>query len=294
MSNVESEAVPAKKHVFASSLNSASPPFYPSGSSSKEIPLTQKRDAQAGMTNQNVQPTVGDETFPTAQTSAMQRGKNVVDSMGMDKLYVDDKTSTHAGKPSNNLPLLSSGSSSVISNQSLQLRGQGRGINSLPQMSFQPSGSNNQVNRISPPAQLHASQRNLVQNRGQSSVQQFVQNPSSGSQVSSPPKAALNKSASDHGEVESPSEASKSKSALVAKAKGSVQGAGRGSFLYGGAQVMGPLGNLGSGTGDPNFPAFLPGKMFKFKEYKLKVKYDDFLAYLHYCRAVNFNSLIFS
>lgn len=48
----------------------------------------------------------------------------------------------------------------------------------------------------------------------------------------------------------------------MGKGKEGIQGSGRGSFLYGGAQVMGASGNMGVGHGDPNFPAtpaFLPG-----------------------------------
>lgn len=55
----------------------------------------------------------------------------------------------------------------------------------------------------------------------------------------------------------SPSESGKSNSALVGKGRGGIQASGRGSFPYGGAQVMGASGNMGSGHGDPNF-AFLP------------------------------------
>lgn len=265
-SNVESEAAPAKKHVFASSLNSASPPFYPSAStsSSKETALTQKRDLQPGTNNRRIHPVV-DESFSTAQSSAVQRGKSVVDSIGMDKLYINDSTATVAGKPSTTLqfPL---GSSSVSSSQSVQLRAQGRGITSLPQVTYQSTGASSQGNRISPPTQLHTpTQRNSVQNRGQPSLQtsgqQFAQNPGGGSQVSSP-KAVINKSLSESAETESLSESNKSKAALVAKGKGSVQGSGRGSFLYGGAQVIGASGNPGNGPGDQNFPAFLPVMQF--------------------------------
>lgn len=276
---MESEAVPAKKHVFASSLNSASPPFYPSSSSSKETPLTQKRDAKSGMSNRNVQSSASDENFSVAQSSAIQRGKSVIDSLGMEKIYIDN---TASGKPSTNLQFSPSGSSSMSSNQSLQVRAHGRGINSMAQMNYQPSGSNNQVNRISPPAQMHATQRNPGQSRGQSSVQQFAQNPSSSSQVSSPPNAAVNKSSFEPGEMESPTEASKSKTALVNKAKGNAQGTGRGSFLFGGAQVMGPLGNMSNSPGDQNFPAFLPGKAFSlFKHYNRKRACAGLLAELY-------------
>jgi hypothetical protein len=52
---------------------------------------------------------------------------------------------------------------------------------------------------------------------------------------------------------------------LVGKGKGIIQGNGRGSFLYGGTQVVGATGNIGVGHGDQNFsgtPTFLPGTFF--------------------------------
>ncbi|CAI9114076.1 OLC1v1014702C3 [Oldenlandia corymbosa var. corymbosa] len=263
-SNVASEAVQAKKNVFASSLNSASPPFYPSTSASKEIPLAQKRDVQSGTSNRRTHSS-GEQNFSTAQSSSVQRGKVAVDSIGMDKLYIDDSLSTVSGKPSTNTQF-PSGSTPMNATQPLPMRAHGRGMNSLPQMTYQPTGATSQGNRISPSNQFHPAKRNLVQGRGQPSFQasgqQFVPTTASGSQVSSPPKATLVKSSFETGEKETTSDISKSKAALVVKGKGAAQGSGRGSFLYGGAQVMGASGNLGSGPGDQNFPAFLPVMQF--------------------------------
>ncbi|KAF8117929.1 hypothetical protein N665_0008s0266 [Sinapis alba] len=50
--------------------------------------------------------------------------------------------------------------------------------------------------------------------------------------------------------------------ALVAKGKGTLQPSGRGSFMYGGTQFMGPGGGMAAGHGNPNFPAFLPVMQF--------------------------------
>jgi hypothetical protein len=60
-------------------------------------------------------------------------------------------------------------------------------------------------------------------------------------------------------------ESSKSRTALVGKGKGIIQGNGRGSFLYGGAEVVGATRNMGVGHGDQNLPGtptFLPGIVF--------------------------------
>ena len=262
--SADTASVPARKHVFASSLNSASPPFYPSGSSNKDITLTQKKDVQAGTVSRNLLPSVTDEKFSVPQSNSL-RGKNVLDSLSMAKLYIDDSSPSASGKPLTNLQMLPSGSSLGNTSQPSQSRVQGRGVAIPVQKAYQPAPHQNQVNRVSPPTQVNAVQRNSIQGRAQSSVQaaaqQLGQHPGIGSQASSPPKTAMSVNSYESGEVES-SETSKSKGALVSKGKSSVQGAGRGSFLYGGAQIMGATGNVAVSQGDQNFPAFLPGKAF--------------------------------
>ncbi|KAK7273931.1 hypothetical protein RIF29_14999 [Crotalaria pallida] len=110
----ESDPVPAKKQVFASNLNYASPPFYPSGSSNKEINPTPKRDVQTGTTSRSFRPT--NEDFSVPQNNPSLRGKNVVDSIGIDKLYIE--------KPMNNLHIPPSpGSSGFNASQAPHLRG---------------------------------------------------------------------------------------------------------------------------------------------------------------------------
>ncbi|XP_057514814.1 protein MLN51 homolog [Actinidia eriantha] len=264
-SNVESDIGPARKQMFGSSLSSASPPFYPSGSSNKEITLTQKRDVQAGTINRNLRSPVVDDNFSMPESSTMMRGKNVAGSSSMEKLYINDSISPIVGKSSSVLQLPPSGSSLVNTTQPLQPRAHGRGLASSGQMTFQPGAPHNQVSRASPPPQLHAAQRSHAQSRVQpslqASVQQLGQRPGSGSQTSSPPKAALSIKSFESGELESPPESSKLKTALVEKGKGGVQVSARSSFMYGGAQIMGASGNMGSGHGDQNFaasPAFLP------------------------------------
>ncbi|KAA8540431.1 hypothetical protein F0562_024650 [Nyssa sinensis] len=211
-----------------------------------------------------------DESFSMSQSNAMVRGKDIADSIGMDKLYIDDSISPVAGKPSSSYQQLPpSGSSLINTTQSSHSRAQGRGLPPTGQMNFQPTMPRNQVNRVSPPIQLNTIQRSPVQSRvqpsSQASAQQLGQCPGSGSQASSPPKAVPSINSFEPGELDSPPESSKSKTALVGKGKGSVQGSGRGSFLYGGAQVVGASGNMGGGHGDQNFPptpAFLPVMQF--------------------------------
>ncbi|EEF34184.1 protein MLN51 homolog [Ricinus communis] len=266
-SNTESDQVPpARKN---SSLSSASPPFYPSGSSNKDVTLTQKRDVQVGSTSRNPPTSVVDESFSMQQASALMRGKNIADSIGVDKLYIDDSVNSTAGKPLNSMQMQPSGSSLANTMQSSQSRAQGRGVAISGQMTYQSNPLQNQVNRVSSATQPHPVQRNPAQNRVQPSVQapglQLGQRSGSGSQASSPPNTALSINSYEPGDAENSSESSKSRGALVGKGKGSIQGSGRGSFMYGGAQVMGATGNMNVGHGDQNFPgapAFLPVMQF--------------------------------
>ncbi|KAK4410573.1 protein MLN51 [Sesamum angolense] len=258
MPNAERQVALPRKQVFASNLNIASPPFYPSGSSTKDNSVRNKRNAHASSINRN-QPSV-----TMAQSSGVLHGKNIVDSIGLDKLYVNDSLSAIAGKPANTMQMQLSGPLAINSIQQ-QLSNQGRGTAPLTQMAYQPAVSNTQV-RFPAPNQLQDAQRNPGQGREQISMQasghQFQQRVSSASQTSSPPKATGVVNAVESVELESISESSKSKIALVPKGKGSEQSSGRGSFLYGGAQIMGTSGNMGSVHGDQNFPAFLPVMQF--------------------------------
>ncbi|XWS20341.1 hypothetical protein CRYUN_Cryun31cG0093100 [Craigia yunnanensis] len=262
--NAETALDPSRKYIFASSLSSASPPFYPSGSSNKDITLTQKKGVQAGSMRRNLRPSVTDENFSRSQSNSL-RGKNVLDSLSMAMLYIDDSGTSASMKPLTNMQMLPSGSSLGNTSQPSQSRVQGRGAAIPGLKAYQPAPHQNQVNRVSPQTQVNAVQRNHVLGRAQSSVQaaaqQLGQHPGIGSQASSPPKTAMSVNSYESGEVES-SETSKSKGALVSKGKSSVQGAGRGSFLYGGAQIMGATGNMAVSHGDQNFPAFLPVMQF--------------------------------
>lgn len=244
--NVDHEPSGAKK--VASNLNSASPPFYPSASSSKDVPLTQKKEAQAGNHNRNIHPSAVNHNVSMSHSTSSLRGKNVIDSMDMDKLHINNSVSPARGKPLNN-------ASSVGASQMTQSRAQGRSVAPSGPPVFQPPQTNNQVNKVSLSAG-QASQRMPVPSRGQTSLQtpgqQPVQRPPGGPQ-SSPPKAGLVTKTYEPGNFESPLESGNSK--IVVAGKGSTQGTGRGALVYGG----GPGGNMGSG--DPNVPAFFPGNI---------------------------------
>ncbi|PHT47338.1 hypothetical protein CQW23_11546 [Capsicum baccatum] len=264
VSNLENDAVAAAKQGFVSSLNSASPPFYPSSSSAKEITMTHKRELQTGTSSRSGHPSALGDSSTAAQSTSVLRGKNASDSVSLEKLNFSDHITAVASKVSSGLQL-APGSSTMSPTQSQPLRGQGRGFNAMPNVNYHSRVISNQFNRVSQPTNLPSTQRNPVLGREQPSFQatshQFAQRSGTRSQGSSPPKTG--QSIPETGEFESSSDSSKSKSAMVAKGKGTIQSTGRGSVLYGGAQVMGAPGSMGSG--DQNFPAtpaFLPVMQF--------------------------------
>lgn len=267
-SNADSDPVPASsKKQVSSNLNYASPPFYPSGSSNKEINPAQKRDAQIGSTSRNIRPVVMDEIFPVQQNNAVHRGKNVVDSINMNKLYIDESINPSVGKPLNNVQMAPPGSSGVNATQSPLPRpaGNGRGMPIPLQMNYLPAPSHSQANNVSA-AQFQAVQRSSAPGWTAASVQATAplsgHRPGSGSRSLSPPKTSASNNSLDSGEMDAVSESDKVKGALVGKGRGGPQGTGRGSFVYGGPQVMGAAGNVGVNHGDPNFPTFLPVMQF--------------------------------
>ncbi|KAB5563939.1 hypothetical protein DKX38_003993 [Salix brachista] len=261
VSNTESDQLSTRKN---SSLSSASPPFYPSGSSNKDTTLNQKRDIHGASTSKNLRTPAIDENIPMQQQSVLVRGKNIADSVSIDKLHIDDSITLPAGKPLSNKQM-PPGSSVVNSITSSQSRVQGRSVAMSDQMTYQGAPQHNQINKTSPTALIHSLQQIPAPNCIQPPAQQLVQRPSSDSQASSPPKTASSLNSFEGGEAETAVESSKSRTALVGKGKGIIQGNGIGSFLYGGTQVVGASGNIGVGHGDQNFsgaPTFLPVMQF--------------------------------
>ncbi|XP_010937402.1 protein MLN51 homolog isoform X2 [Elaeis guineensis] len=270
-SSMQPEQVIPRKHVFASSLSSASPPFYPSGSSNQEISMIQKGNAQTGSANKTLSSSVQmEDNFPPSQSSSLLRGKMVVDSVSQDRLYVDDSLRQVAGKTMASSPLQSSGFSLLSTNagQSSNSRVHGRGL-SISGLANSPSAASlNQAARIPAQTQPPTAQQRPVQTPNQPALriptQQLGQRPGSGNQASSPPQPQSANS-SEVGETDSPPGSSKSRTALVGKGKTSNQGAARGGFLYSGAQVIGATGSMGLAHCDQNFPgtpALLPVMQF--------------------------------
>ncbi|KAJ8539261.1 hypothetical protein K7X08_013513 [Anisodus acutangulus] len=232
VSDLEKDALMAAKQRFMSRLNYDSPPFYPSSSSSKETIITQTE----------MQTETSSHSTASSQSTAIFR-KNLNDSLGINKLNIDDFIPAVAGKPSSSLQLPLGLSSSINSTHSQALRGQGRGCNASPHRNYQsPASQQGQP---------------FLQVTGQ----QLEQQSGTGSQVSSLPKTAQPMNTCEPAELEFSSESIKSTSCMVAKGKYSLQGAGRGY----GTQTVGAPGNMGSGHSNQNFsgtPTFLPVMQF--------------------------------
>ncbi|XP_038897664.1 protein MLN51 homolog isoform X2 [Benincasa hispida] len=231
------------------------------GTSGKNIPKVEKREVQAGLPEKNMY----DDSRSLPQSSVMVDGKHVVDAVAMERIYINDSTNPSLGNP---LSKPSSGSSVINNAQIPQSRPHGRGA-VVGSTGYPPASLHSQVNKVSLPTQSHGVARTPAQPRVQSAVQvpvqQLGQRPGSGSQSSSPPKTSTSVNSLESGEGDSSSESSKLKTALVGKGKGVAQGIGAGSFIYGGAQIMGTSGNMNINHGDQNFPhtpAFLPVMQF--------------------------------
>ncbi|GLT95710.1 hypothetical protein SLE2022_133770 [Rubroshorea leprosula] len=78
------------------------------------------------------------ENIPTSQANAL-RGKGIVNSISIDKLYINDSSTSATGKPSTNFQMLASGSSLAGSSQASRV--QGRGLAIPRQMAYQAISS---------------------------------------------------------------------------------------------------------------------------------------------------------
>ncbi|KAL9678476.1 hypothetical protein QQ045_016320 [Rhodiola kirilowii] len=242
-STVTYEAAPGTKNLVASNLNSASPPFYPSGSSSNDQNLATKKDVQPPKTDRNHQ-----------QFSVDQ-------SLGLNKLYLGET----GRKPSNSSHVQPSGLTN--SSQGPQVRAQGRGQGYAGHVPSQVTPHPPSHASKASGAHQHPTQRGPIQNRTQpysrAPEQPVPKQIGNGSQASSsPPRVYASQKSFESGEDSKP-ESGKAKTAIVGSAASGVQGGGAlGPFMYNGAQIMGATGNMGVAHGDPNFPTFLPVMQF--------------------------------
>ncbi|RWR77500.1 histone H3.v1-like protein isoform X2 [Cinnamomum micranthum f. kanehirae] len=271
-SNAQPDLILPRKHVFASSLNSASPPFYPSGSSKQDMPISQKRDPLTGSPNRNLQSSLlSEEKSSTSHSTSLMRGKTIAQLNAPERSFMDDSVHPISGKQLNNFQSQSSGSSMPLNTRqtTAQLRSQERGPAIGGQLNYQQSASHflDLFNRGSAQTQIAVVQQRSIQSPVQPasrvSPQQLGQRPGSGTQGSL--NQASSADSSEAGDMESPPASSKSNTALAGKAKDSTHGSGKSSILYGGSQVIGATGPMGLAHGDQKFsatPALLPVMQF--------------------------------
>jgi hypothetical protein len=260
VSHTQPEAAPPKKNVISSSLNSASPPFYPSGASNQDFPVAaQRRDIQTGSSNKVLPSSMKMDDNSKLQSGLMVRGRTTMDYGGRDRFHADGPARSSPGRaPTTSL---NSGftSSSVNPGQSPVARASGGSSNTGVSSNNQSTSSFHQMPRISTQMQSHAP----------------VMHPKSGqvpnqSAARIPPQSlnhrTNNLSPAQHQPVKSTESGengsysnqnnSKAPSAVV---KANNQETAMSSFMYGGAQV---IGAAGLSQGDQNFPgtpALLPG-----------------------------------
>ncbi|KAL6615490.1 hypothetical protein ACP70R_037760 [Stipagrostis hirtigluma subsp. patula] len=268
ISHAQQEAAPPKKSVISSSLNSASPPFYPSGSSNQDFSVAaQRRDIQAGGSNKVPPSSVKMDDHLKLQSGPMVRGRTTMEYGGRDRFHADGPVRSSPGRNAA-APLNSSGyaASSVNPGQSPISRAPGGNSSAGISSNNQLTSSLHQTSRISTQQQSHVSV--MHQKSGQAPNQSTVRIPAqqTSHRTSNPSPAGQQppvKSA-ESGEIVSHSSSNNSKTSSVV-GKVNNQEAGRGSFMYSGAQVIGAAGAVGLPQGDQNFPgtpALLPVMQF--------------------------------
>ncbi|XP_006646061.1 protein MLN51 homolog [Oryza brachyantha] len=261
--NVQSETVPLKKNIVNSSLNSASPPFYPSGASNPDFSVAaQRRDnIQAGGSNKIFPSSVRGDDNLKVQSGPSVRGRTTMDYGARDRYQ-------HADGPVRQSPrnggtsLNSSGfaASSVNHGQSPRAQG-GNGIPS----NNQSTSSVHQHSRVPISQQSHTSA--VHQKSGQVQTQSAMRIPTQ--QLN---HCTGNPSTTQHQPVRSTESgenglypSSNKSNAPSGAGKTNNQETGRSSFMYGGAQVIGAAGAVGLPQGEQNFPgtpALLPVMQF--------------------------------
>ncbi|TVU34361.1 hypothetical protein EJB05_16193, partial [Eragrostis curvula] len=260
VSHAQPEAAPPKRNVINSSLNYASPPFYPSGASNQEFSVgAQRRDMQAGGSNKVIPSSVKmDEK--RQQSGPMGRGRTAVDYSGRDRFHADGPVRSSPGRGTTT----SSGfaGSSVNSGQSSIVRSPG-GSSSIGN---QPTPSLRQTSRISTQPQSNTSV--MQQKSGQIANTSATRVPSQqlSNRASNPSSAAQHLSvksieSGENGSYPNPNNPKAPSAVSIVNS----QESGRGSFVYGGAQVIGAAGAVGLSQGDQNFPgtpALLPVMQF--------------------------------
>lgn len=256
VSHAQPESAPPKKNVISSSLNSASPPFYPSGASTQDFPVAAQR---TGGSNKIPPSSMKMDDSSKLQSGSMVRGRTSMDYGGRDRFHADGPVRSSPGRaPTTSLSSVFT--SSVNPGQSPIVRASGGNSNIGISSNNQPTSSLHQTSRISTQPQSHGSvvhqKSGQVQNHSTARIP--TQQLSHRTSNSSPAAQHLPVKSTESDENGSYPSLNNSKTAS-AVVKANSQETGMGSFMYGGAQV---IGASGLSQGDQNFPgtpALLPG-----------------------------------
>ncbi|ONM41013.1 CASC3/Barentsz eIF4AIII binding [Zea mays] len=264
VSHAQQEAAPPKKNVISSSLNSASPPFYPSGAACQDFPVaTQRRDIQTGGSNKIPPSSMKMDDNSILQSGSMVRGRTAMDYGGRDRFHADGPVRSSLGR----VPTasLNSGFTSSLVNpsQSTIVRASGGNSNIGISSNNQPTSSLHQTSRISTHPQSHGPvmHQKSMQVQNQSAARIPTQQLSHRTNNSLPAAQHLSVKSTESGENGSYPSLNNSKTAS-AVVKANSQETGMDSLMYGGAQV---IGAAGLSQGDQNFPgtpALLPVMQF--------------------------------
>ena len=260
VSHAKAEAAPPKKNVINSSLNSASPPFYPSGASNQDFPVpAQRRDIQTGGSNKVLPSSMKMDDSSKLQSGPMVRGRTAMDYGGRDRFHADGPVRSSPGRAPT--ASLNSGftSSSASPGQSPIVRASGGNSNTGISSNNQTTSSLHQMPRISTHMQSHAPV--MHPKSGQMPNQSAARVPPQplNNRISNSSPAAEHLPVKSTESAENGSYPGQNNSKAPAVVKANNQETGMGSFMYGGTQV---IGAAGLSQGDQNFPgtpALLPG-----------------------------------
>lgn len=240
---IKEEPVIPRKQVINSSLNSASPPFYPSRTSGQDTSMIPNRDVQTTSVSRSA-------LAPSLSTSSV-RGKETFEyPTNQDLLRIHGNTTANV--------LSGSSSSSAGTIHSPQFSVQDKGPSpSGGQLNYRQNSLPSQSGRFSSQAPAQPSLRPTISQLGQYHTV--------GGSV--PPVFQVQSAnVSDAAESNSPTESNNSKTMVVGKEKSISLSGNRSAILYKGAhQFIGPNRTLALGPGDQNFPgtpALLPGKYY--------------------------------
>lgn len=264
-SSIHIDGTNPKKQV-SSSLSSASPPFYPSGTQHQNVLLPLKKELQYGGTTRSTSSSAatGDDEMRISNTATTSRnGKNSLSVRGQSQALVDPNLRSSAGKQATNAQHSSKFSSANLP-QHQQSKIQGRSSMNGGHISNHPTNSGHQINKgptltKMEPTVHPRSVQSQVQSGSRVHSQQPIQQADGNSQSS------LGPSTSGVGDASSPPVSNKGKNLALARGGPNAQGVGRSSYVYNGTQAITATSGMSVAHSEQSFPhtpALLPVMQF--------------------------------